>query len=356
MGGSVLIAFGGLAALLASVSSCSRTAGGADNGGTARVVVTLGSGGAESNGLAVDGSDVYWTAVDWGSDAGPSGYGSLRRVSTDGGAVTILGGGQIPVSVVVDSTNVYWTAAYGLPDGGNSASNGALLLTPRAAGPTNVLVAGVQFVPWSIALGAGTLYYGSTRGAYGGPSSVVWSIPTAGGTPAIVATPQPNQGVVCIAADANNLYWVAGSGSQPGGSSLMKASPGNGSTMTLASGIGCSALAVGPTSLVWFESSTTGAQLHSMPVVGGAVTTLASFPSAPSFMPVAADADSAYWALGSDVWKSPLAAPAPTKIASLPQGAIPTGLAVDGTSAYVVAVTPCADPLGCAIVSKITPK
>jgi hypothetical protein len=60
--------------------------------------------------------------------------------------------------------------------------------------------------------------------------------------------------------------------------------------------------------------------------------------------------------LNWDVWKSPLAGPAPTKIASLQQGAIPTGIAIDSTSAYLVSQGPCADPQGCAFVSKITPK
>jgi hypothetical protein len=309
--------------------------------GAARIVTTVGSSGVEPNGIAVWGTDVYWASVAWGSDAGPSGTGWLQTVSTDGGPVTILGTAQIPFGVAVDATDVYWTSA---ADSNADTSGGLLRMTPRSGGATKVLAASVQGIG-NLALGPTGVYWVATDGS-------VMRTPLGGGTASTVVSPPMGEAIFCFAVDESNLYWASGS-SGNSSSSIRKMPLAGGAPVTLASGLGCGSLAVGSSFVVWDDLQ----GIHSVPVDGGATTTVLSNPNG-GYAPVAVDCGFAYWSSGTQVMKAPLSGGPPTMLAPLVAGwGTATGFAFDGTSLYFATQTPaCSDPLGCAVVEKVTPK
>jgi hypothetical protein len=320
--------------------SCSIGAGGSPT------VTTLVDYGVEPNGISVAQGEVYWATVNWGSDAGPSGTGTLQRISTGGGAVTVLGTALLPYAVAADGSSVYWTTGAS-PEAG--LSGGQLLVTPVAGGAATVLAEGIS----GIALGP--------TGVYGVQGATIVLVPFDGGLVTSVVSPSPGQGVQCFATDATNLYWAAGVN---GDATLMKMPLAGGESSTLATTKGCGSVAVGSSTVVWAD--TTG-RIFSVPVGGGPATTLySSDPEDPyaAAGPVAVDCDSVYFATGAAVLKAPLAGGAPTTLAPLVPGwGTATGLAFDDTSLYFVTQDPpsdasaaCANGLGCASVQKVTPK
>jgi hypothetical protein len=71
------------------------------------LAVTLATAQAGTLGLAVDERNVYWTNE-------LKGNGSVASVPKGGGAVMTIASGQVaPLDVVVDGTNVYWGTADG---------------------------------------------------------------------------------------------------------------------------------------------------------------------------------------------------------------------------------------------------
>jgi hypothetical protein len=312
--------------------------------GAVRTVTTVGNSGVEPNGIAVWGTDVYWASVAWGSDAGPSGTGWLQTVSTAGGPVTILGTAQIPFGVAVDGTNVYWTSAADL-DASPSTSAGLLRMTPRSGGATLVLATSVQGIG-NIALGPTGVYWVATDGS-------LVRTPLGGGPAPTVVSPPAGGGISCFAVDESNVYWASGTaGNAP--SSILKMPLAGGAPVTLASAVGCDALAVGSSFVAWGDQQ----GIQSVPIDGGATVTLFSGPSG-SYASIAVDCGFVYWATGTQVMKAPVAGGPPTMLAPLVAGwGTATGFAFDATSLYFATQTPCAanPQLGCAVVEKVTPK
>jgi hypothetical protein len=315
-------------------------------------VTTLGSSGNESNGIAVQGTDVYWASVDWVSDAGPSGTGYLQTVSTWGGAVTILGTAQIPMAVAVDSTHVYWTSASD-PDAGAQSSDDVLRMTPRGGGPTTVIATGLA--GFAIALG--------TTGAYwvaSGSSPTVMQTPLGGGAATSLASAQAGHQIVLLAVDASNLYFTdlfGGTNGGPESISIMKMSLAGGTPVALATlptAGNYGSLAVGTSAVVWADYQ---GSVQSVPIAGGPVSTIFSDPGSPAAL-VAVDCDFVYFATGTEVMKAPLSGGTPTELAPTQPGwGTATGLAFDDSSLYFATTAPCAtSSLGCAAVTKVTPK
>jgi hypothetical protein len=305
-------------------------------------IVTLGSAGNEPNGMAVNGKDVYWASVDWRSDAGPSGTGSVQRVSIDGGAVDIVGTGVLPYAVAVDATSVYWTE--------NPASDQSQILrAPRAGGAPAVLYTGGS-VTTGIALDdQGSLYWGSRQQGMG---AALLKMPAGGGSPVVLATsPSANAACPsgCIAVDATSVYWVP-SGPGP----LLKVPRAGGSPVSLASTQGASSLAVAARGVYWMDA----AAIRTVGLDGGAVRTIASVKYG---VAIAVDSANVYWTATTDttilVEKAPLAGGGPSTLATFPVRGLgpPTAIALDDTSVYIAMTLPGCT-LGCATVQKITPK
>jgi hypothetical protein len=334
-------------------TGCSRAADHGDGSSSeSRVVVTLGSEGNEPNGLAVSGSDVYWASVAWDSDAGPSGWGTVQTVTTDGGAVTVLGAGLLPLSVVADDANVYWTTMESRDDAGVQIQGAQILRTPRAGGTTTVLLSGANITA-ALAIDAQNLYWGAgaTAGATGG---VVMAMPLAGGTPTTLATASTGQNVDAVAADGEAVYWATHMYSQanvPSGT-LSKVTLATRVVSTLAATELPAAVTVGPSGVYWTDNG----RVLTVGLDGGPVTTIATSDTGTTG-PVAIDAASVYWSDAANIWKAPLGGGAPTVLAPLRQGyGAATGLAVDGTSVYWATTVACASSIGCAAVEKVTPK
>jgi hypothetical protein len=322
--------------------SCSAGAGGSP------IATTLAHYGVEPNGMSVAQGQVYWATVNWGSDAGPSGTGTLQRVSTGGGAVTVLGTAYLPYAVAANGSSVYWTTAAPSPEAG--VPGGQLLVTPVAGGATKVLAEG--FSGSTIAL--------SPSGVYAlqeATSDTIVLVPFDGGPVASVVASSPGQTIQCFAIDATNLYWVAGVN---GDATLMKMPLAGGASTALAKTKECGAIAVGSSTVVWGDS--VEERVLAVPLGGGAATTL--YVSDTIVGPVAVDCDSVYFATGTAVLKEPLAGGAPTTLASLVRGwGTATALAFDDTSVYFVTQDPpgdaaagCAGTLGCSSVQRVTPK
>jgi hypothetical protein len=292
--------------------------------------------------MAVAGGEVYWASVDWESDSGPSGTGSVQRVSVEGGAAEIVGMGLLPYAVAANATSVYWTE--------NPASDQTRILrAPRGGGAPTVLYTG-GFVTTGIALDEqGNLYWGSRQQASGG---ALLKMPAGGGNPVVLATsPVPNRLCTsgCIAVDATSVYWVPN-----GPGPLLKVPRAGGSSISLASTQGVSALAVAPQGVYWMDA----AAIRTVGLDGGAVRTIASVTYGAG---MTVDSANVYWISTTDtaslVEKAPLAGGAPSTVATLPIQGLgpPTALAVDDTSVYLAATIPGCT-LGCAAVEKITPK
>lgn len=112
-------------------------------GGAAQVLAQFN---AESDGIAVDDSYVYWTSLD--------NFGTVRRVSKSGGDMKILVQGlDQPRCVAVDAQYVYFTV-----DGAGTVER-----VPKAGGTVERLAVG-QNDPVAIVLGAGKVFWANIGG------------------------------------------------------------------------------------------------------------------------------------------------------------------------------------------------
>jgi sugar lactone lactonase YvrE len=149
-----------------------------------------------------------------------------------------------------------------------------------------------------------------------------------GGTPTIIASGQPANG---IAVDATSVYWTA-----EASGTVMKVSTGGGIPTTLASGqYRPTAIAVDATSVHWTngaDSNANNGTVMKAPLDGGTLTTLASGQNGPTA--IAVDATSVYWTdtFAGTVMKVSTGGGTPTTLASEQDG--PHGIAVDATSVY----------------------
>jgi hypothetical protein len=162
--------------------------------------------------VAIDATSVYFADQ-------RSGYASIHRVAKSGGLDTSLTGDGIALNadeyaikgLAVDAAGVYWNSAYydhGDPNGGESTLYAfvfgtGLRVLARVAGITDLVVDG------------GTIYYAAADG--------LWSIPTTGGTPRLLARLYLGR----LALDPWNVFVVSADG-------LFRVSRSDGSFVKLA--------------------------------------------------------------------------------------------------------------------------
>lgn len=145
--------------------------------------------------LAQDESHLYWTEVGDLLQA-DSLDGRILRVSKSGGAVeTLVTGIQNPTFLTVDDTSVYWSSVGDIlaPD----PADYGLWQAPKAGG------APVQLA--STTGDAGVAVFGDTLYFTDFIAGTISSLPTAGGSPTLLASGQ--DGPVRIEADATHVYW-----------------------------------------------------------------------------------------------------------------------------------------------------
>jgi hypothetical protein len=286
--------------------------------------------------LVVNETSIYW--MNAGGGTSPLPVGTVMSAPLAGGPATTLASdpnGAGPIAL--DGTNVYW------------ADPAALMKVPLGGGsPTQV----ASVLPW----GANAFTVS--------PTSVYWTsqnpmgvsqVPLTGGSPTVLST---DQSPVGIAVDATDVYWCDGVGS------VMKMPLDGGTPVTLASvkGLPCAQLTVDAANVYWTTSSLSQAfSVMKVPLDGGTPVTLA--PSNPGGTNgIAVDTTRVYWTLitapyrpdGGAVMSVPIAGGAATTLATGQAGI--GGIAVDATSVYWADMGTLANNFEDGAVMRLTPK
>ena len=164
-------------------------------GGPLTPIVPAGSSPLYGSGrFAVDATSVY------GSDGS-----TIGKTPISGGATITLASGQNGVArMAVDATNVYWTAT----------NDGTVMKAPIDGSGPPVALAVLQNYPTGIAVDATSVYWTNHTGAASCAAGAVMKVPIGGGTPVALATDQPSADGIAV--DAANVYWTTGGSQGPG--------------------------------------------------------------------------------------------------------------------------------------------
>jgi hypothetical protein len=304
---------------------------------TGHCLITLDSQWIAPGALALDATSVYFTTQGVPTGSSPA----IVKVPKAGGtATTPATMFTMPWDLAVDATSVYWTIRVDLA---NPATSGGTVKSAPVSGAASVTLASDLGGPEGIAVDAANVYFTE------GPVGRLSKLPLAGGTPTVLASGLDFPSAVAV--DADNIYWVeSGTSSKvpPAGvAKLMKMPLAGGAGTSLAT-FGSSAsgvnLAVDAHNVYWTvsvygivngSSVPLMGEVLSVPIAGGAPTTLASGQAGPRA--IAVDATAIYWINeGSKddgaVMKLPLAGGKPVALAT--GRTQPTDIAVDGTAVY----------------------
>jgi hypothetical protein len=209
--------------------------------------------------------------------------------------------------LAVDATSVYWL------------STDAVMKVAIGGGKPTTLVSG-QPDPQGIAVDATSVYW-TTMDTDG----KVMKAPLAGGEPTTLASAQQFERSIArgIALDATDIYWT-------NRDSVTKLPLGGGAPVLLGQVARGQAWGIAVDSMnVYLTAFGSGGVVQSLPIEGGAVTTLASGQGFPYAITV--DATNVYWTDISAVMKVARVGGAPMMIAS---PGMPSSIATDGLHVY----------------------
>jgi len=234
----------------------------------------------------------------------------MEMPKSGGTPSTFIGGVANPNSIVVDSINAYWGS-------GGTLAREALVGSPITYIDFNGVVA--------LAQDAANIYWISNL--ISGPEQASKS----GGPTVVLAAGL--SGPNAIAVDSTSVYWTDASAG-----TVSSIPIGGGTIKTLVSGQNPDAVAVDAVNVYWVNGYATGNSgtftVCSMPIGGGTVTTLATGQQGAS-LALALDGTTLYWtnyAFPGDVMKMPASGGAVTIIATGQN--LPAQVVVDDTSVY----------------------
>jgi hypothetical protein len=185
---------------------------GIPDGGSPTLLAAVDGGGVTS--MIIDSSRVYWTDYNAGKV-----YAAPLSGITDGGSPTLLAApGGTPNGLATDGTNLYWT---------NTTASAIQAVSLSDGGGPVTLASGVS-APSEIAVANGTIYFASASAndVYSFPSTVM----TDGGTPPIFVATGPTT-TTSFFYDGANVYWTTSG--NPGGEVVYAPPDGSPTTLAL---------------------------------------------------------------------------------------------------------------------------
>jgi hypothetical protein len=285
----------------------------------------------EVDSVAIDAEALYfWVLED----------GSIYRLPKDGKTpptvIASVGVGSFVEGLASDGTDVYFTVL------GNGTNAGSVRRVPVTGGPIETLATG-QNRPWGIALGSGFVYWanqGDNSVGAPGNDGAIMALPKQGGAPVTVSAGEwlPMGITVSGFTLAWNTQYGAGAAIR-----TLSVADGEATPVTLASNLDYPSVPVvaDDGTVAWMNVP--GA-IDSAPLSGGAVTVLQSAASTPSS--IAAHGDHLYYAddttAPGSIWALALGGGAAVQVASAPvlpandrPGVLGAYLLVDATHAFV---------------------
>lgn len=282
----------------------------------------------------MDANSVYWANQEMpGGNGAPNIPGSIRKVSRDGGPITVIAS-QTANGLALGGTDLYWTGA-----------DGTVVRAPTAGGAIATLASGLGGT-WSIAALGSSVFW------VDGQFDTVMKMSLCGGTPSTIAAPAHQSGTMGpIAVDRTSVYWTNSYHLAPIAPGTVTRVPlGGGAIETLASvpGADLGGVAVDATNVYW-TADLGGGRIMKAPLGGGPVVTLAATSNPGN---LAVDRANVYWTASTPgaVMKLSIDGGTPTTLYS---GGDPKNLVVDDTSVYW---TDYNNTAADGLVMRVTPK